>query len=131
MALPAVSGYLTSLFPEARVVKFDGVTFTSASTGSASGVYIPFVTSTGFVNLESFNQANSGDYTEFVYSVLDRAANYAQNTLSSDAQPTNLVISRSVDATNLTASSPSVVKNYSVTATLSVENVTYEVQDEA
>jgi hypothetical protein len=131
MALPAVSGYLTSLFPEARVVKFDGTLFSAASAGAASGVYIPFVTSTGSVNLESFNQANSGDYTEFVYSVLDRAANYAQNTLSSDAQPTNLVISRSVDATNLTATSPSVVKNYSVTATLSVENVTYEVQDEA
>lgn len=113
------------------------VTVTSSQTttgggGTAvggSGIFIPFSA------LQSYTVETSGDFREFVYSVIDASYDRISSintALQAGGSGTlsNLAMSRSVDATNLTNTTPSVLKSYVVTSTLNVSGLSYDVSEE-
>lgn len=112
-----------------------------------SGVYLPLsgvfsgavISSTGvtlpYSSLESFGidaPKNSGDFREFVYSVVDKAYQRvaALNTelAATDSGINNFTMTRSIDTANLLDGTIS--KTYTITSVLKVSNATYDVAEE-
>ena len=115
---PANSGQflpITTVFPNASC--------------SATAVTIPFA------SLESYSAANSGDFREFVYSVIDAAYNRVTNinsalTAGDSGVLQNFTVSRSVDTSNVVDAVPTITKSYTVNSILRVKNATYDVAEE-
>jgi hypothetical protein len=102
--------------------------FTGATIG-ASDVTIPYAA------LESFGTVspkNSGDFREFVYSVVDKAfqrlSTLNTELAATDSGINNFTITRSVDTSNLLDGT--VTKSYTITSVLSVKGATYDVAEE-
>jgi hypothetical protein len=112
-----------------------------------SGVYLPLsgvfsgavISSTGvtipYTALESFGvdaPKNSGDFREFVYSVVDKAysrlATLDTELSAGGSGIENFTITRSVDSSNFL--SGTVTKSYTITSVLSVKGATYDVAEE-
>lgn len=115
---PANSGYflpITTLFAN--------------SVCSATGITIPFS------SLESYGASTSGDFREFVYSVLDaaysRVVNVNNELIAGDSGVLqNLTITRTVDTTNVIGNNPTITKSFTVSSVLKVSNATYDVAEE-
>jgi hypothetical protein len=109
-----------------------------------SGVYLPLsgvfagatiggsAVSIPYDALESYKAANSGDFREFVYSVVDKAyqrlSNLTTELAATDSGINNFTITRSVDTSNLL--NGTVTKSYTITSVLSVKGATYDVAEE-
>ena len=123
---------ITTLFPGSiTVISAATTTGGGGSAVGGSGVFIPFS------DLSSYKIATSGDFREFVYSVVDAAFDRvtAVNAALASQDPAvaplaNLSMTRLLDATNLTNVSPSVSKSYTINSTLNVTGVTYDVAEE-
>jgi hypothetical protein len=102
--------------------------FASAAC-SNTAVTIPFAA------LESYGASTSGDFREFVYSVVDAAYNRIVDindtlTASDSGVLQNFSITRSVDTTNVVGDNPTITKSYTITSVLNVSNATYDVAEE-
>ena len=85
--------------------------------------------------LESYKAATSGDFREFVYSVVEAAYNRvtdvnAELTAGDSGVMQNFTITRSVDTTNVLGDTPTVTKSYTITSVLNISNATYDVAEE-
>lgn len=121
---------ITTLFPgSVTVISAATTTGGGGSAVGGSGVFIPFSA------LSSYKIATSGDFREFVYSVVDAAFDRVTDVntdlvANGSGVLANLVMNRSVDASNLTNTLPSVAKNYTINSTLNVTGVNYDVAEE-
>jgi hypothetical protein len=102
--------------------------FAGATIG-ASDVTIPYTA------LESFGNVfpkNSGDFREFVYSVVDKAydrlTTVNEQLSAGGSGVENFTITRSVDSSNFL--NGTVTKTYTITSVLSVKGATYDVAEE-
>jgi hypothetical protein len=114
---------------------------------TASGYFLPVTTvftgaacsglgiSVPFGSLDSYKAATSGDFREFVYSVVEAAYNRvvdvnAELTAGDSGVMQNFTITRSVDTSNVLGDTPTITKSYTVTSVLNVSNATYDVAEE-
>jgi len=96
---------------------------------SATGVTIPFAA------LQSYGASTSGDFREFVYSVVDAAYNRvvdvnAALTAGDSGVLQNFTVTRSVDTSNVVGQNPTITKSYTISSVLKVSNATYDVAEE-